>query len=106
MDEWIRLVCKKCSTKLKIQPEHEGKRGKCPKCQTRCIIKEDDPFSLLEEEIGMDMDIDADNFDIEADLFAEFEAIDAAEAKKKGGTQVVKHNWDSGTKINMEELGL
>ena len=61
--EWIRLICVKCNTKLKIQEEHTGKRGKCPKCQHRFPIEEE--IRIIE-----------DDFDIEADMMSEFAAMD------------------------------
>ncbi len=100
MEEWVRLICVKCNTKLKIQEEHTGKRGKCPKCQHRFPIEEE--IKIIE-----------DDFDIEADMMAEFAAIDAdmdkkAKKKKKDSTlQVVEHNgWqDEESIIDMKELG-
>ena len=111
MEEWIKVVCEGCSVKLKIQDDFAGKRGKCPKCKTRF------PIPTIEDEITIiedDIDAIGDEFDIEKDLLMEFAEIDkeieakeAKENKKKADeTQEVKHNWDSATKIDMEEEGL
>ncbi len=90
-EEWVKFVCDNCLTKVKIQTKYSGKRGKCPKCLKRHVIPENG----------------GDVFDIDADLLAEFADIDKdiEKKKKKSETQKIEHNWESGTKINMKELG-
>ena len=93
MDEWIKVICSGCNVKLKIQLKHTGKRGKCPKCHIRFVIPKKREDSAV--------------FDLLKDLEEIDKEIEAKEKKakeKKSETQEINNGWDTGTKINIDNL--
>jgi len=53
MDEYIKFSCKECDFRIKTLQEHAGKKGKCPKCKSVCIIpKEEYPLSQIEKDLA------------------------------------------------------
>lgn len=81
VEDWIKLICSSCNTKLKIQTEYAGRKGKCPCCDKRFPIPEESEDSFV-----FDLMKDLDDIDESED----FAPIDG--------------EWDDGTKINMDDL--
>ncbi|MFO0926103.1 MAG: hypothetical protein U0736_03565 [Gemmataceae bacterium] len=38
VDDMVRFTCGRCKKVLKASPQHAGKRGRCPKCQTEFVV--------------------------------------------------------------------